>query len=49
MQKLVVGFSLLIVHKHFHEYVTRAHGDPETLSAWQPPRTSREDRSAPAA
>jgi len=30
IQKLIVAISYMTVHKHFHEYVERAHGDAET-------------------
>src|SRR5215470_15260414 len=35
-EKLVDAISYMIVHKHFHEYVTEAHGDPETVPARSP-------------
>jgi radical SAM superfamily enzyme YgiQ (UPF0313 family) len=35
-EKLVDAISYLIVHKHFHEYVSEVHGDPETVSAQSP-------------
>jgi hypothetical protein len=35
-EKLVDSISYLIVHKHFHEYVTETHGDPETVPAQSP-------------
>ncbi len=36
-RKLMVAVSFLLLHKHFHEYVERTHGDPETVAdsiAW---------------
>jgi hypothetical protein len=35
-EKLVDAISYMIVHKHFHEYVTEVHGDPETVAAESP-------------
>ncbi|HEY7140213.1 MAG TPA: DUF4070 domain-containing protein [Methylomirabilota bacterium] len=35
-EKLVDAISYMIVHKHFHEYVTEVHGDPETVAAQSP-------------
>jgi radical SAM superfamily enzyme YgiQ (UPF0313 family) len=31
VRKLVVTLMFLLVHKHFHEFVERTHGDPETV------------------
>lgn len=36
LQKLLVAVSYMTVHKHFHEYVERTHGDPETASPRSP-------------
>jgi radical SAM superfamily enzyme YgiQ (UPF0313 family) len=36
MQKLVVALSFLAVHKHFHEYVRRTHGDAEAAGPRSP-------------
>jgi hypothetical protein len=36
MQKLVVTLSFMTVHKHFHEYVYRTHGDAETAGCRSP-------------
>ena len=44
--KIVLGITFLAAHKHFHEFVTAVHGDPETVAgaiAW--PDGSR--RTAP--
>jgi len=49
MQKLIVTVSYMVVHRHFHEYVERTHGDPETAGCRSPfllvddadPRTAR--------
>ena len=30
-QKVMVTISFLLLHKHFHEFVERTHGDPETV------------------
>ena len=35
-ERLVNAISYLIAHKHFHEYVTEVHGDPETVAARSP-------------
>ncbi|HEX2500279.1 MAG TPA: radical SAM protein [Methylomirabilota bacterium] len=35
-EKLVDAISYMIVHKHFHEYVTEVHGDPETVAPQSP-------------
>jgi radical SAM superfamily enzyme YgiQ (UPF0313 family) len=35
-EKLVDAISYMIVHKHFHEYVTEVHGNPETVPARSP-------------
>jgi radical SAM superfamily enzyme YgiQ (UPF0313 family) len=35
-ERLVDAIGYLIAHKHFHEYVTEAHGDPETVAAESP-------------
>ena len=35
--KIVLGITFLAAHKHFHEFVTAVHGDPETVAgaiAW---------------
>jgi radical SAM superfamily enzyme YgiQ (UPF0313 family) len=34
--KLMAAVSYLIAHKHFHEYVTNAHGDPEAVPRVSP-------------
>ena len=34
--KLMSAFSYMIAQKHFHEYVTDVHGDPETVPAASP-------------
>ena len=44
MQKLVVTVSFMTVHKHFHEYVRRIHGDPETTGP-DSPFATREGRA----
>jgi radical SAM superfamily enzyme YgiQ (UPF0313 family) len=36
LERLVEAISYLIAHKHFHEYVTAVHGDPETVAARSP-------------
>ncbi len=36
MQKLIVALSFMTVHKHFHEYVRRTHGEPETAGRMSP-------------
>jgi hypothetical protein len=35
-ERLVDSVSYMIAHKHFHEYVTEVHGDPETVAARSP-------------
>jgi radical SAM superfamily enzyme YgiQ (UPF0313 family) len=35
-EKLIDAVSYMIVHKHFHEYVSEVHGDPETIPAQSP-------------
>ena len=35
-ERLVDAISYMIAHKHFHEYVTEVHGDPETVAALSP-------------
>ncbi|MGH7802592.1 MAG: radical SAM protein [Thermodesulfobacteriota bacterium] len=47
-QRLVGALSLLVLHKHFHDYVTKAHGDPEIISSISPytPRRFRCSTSA---
>src|SRR5262245_40314034 len=35
-ERLVDSISYMIAHKHFHEYVTEVHGDPETVAAQSP-------------
>jgi radical SAM superfamily enzyme YgiQ (UPF0313 family) len=35
-EKLITAISYMIAHKHFHEYVTDTHGDPETVAARSP-------------
>ncbi len=35
-EKLVDAIAYMIVHKHFHEYVSEVHGDPETVPAQSP-------------
>jgi radical SAM superfamily enzyme YgiQ (UPF0313 family) len=41
VERLIDAISYLIAHKHFHEYVTEVHGDPETV----PPRSPFADPS----
>jgi hypothetical protein len=36
MEKIAAAVSYLIAHKHFHEYVTGTHGDPEAVPAISP-------------
>jgi radical SAM superfamily enzyme YgiQ (UPF0313 family) len=36
VERLVDAISYMIAHKHFHEYVTETHGDPETVAARSP-------------
>jgi radical SAM superfamily enzyme YgiQ (UPF0313 family) len=36
VERLVDAVSYLIAHKHFHEYVTEVHGDPEMVTARSP-------------
>jgi radical SAM superfamily enzyme YgiQ (UPF0313 family) len=36
VERLVDAISYLIAHKHFHEYVTEVHGDPETVTPRSP-------------
>jgi radical SAM superfamily enzyme YgiQ (UPF0313 family) len=35
-ENLVTAVSYMVAHKHFHEYVTATHGDPETVAAESP-------------
>lgn len=35
-QRLLAAVTLLVFHKHFHDYVTRAHGDPESAGHISP-------------
>ncbi|HEY7535936.1 MAG TPA: radical SAM protein [Thermodesulfobacteriota bacterium] len=35
-QRLVGALSLLVLHKHFHNYVTKVHGNPETADSFSP-------------
>src|SRR3972149_326230 len=35
-RRLAGTLSLLVLHKHFHDYVTKAHGDPEIISSISP-------------
>jgi hypothetical protein len=35
-EKIIDAVSYMIVHKHFHEYVSEVHGDPETVPAQSP-------------
>jgi len=49
LQKLVVGLSFMTVHKHFHEYVERTHGNPESAGRISPfTETLEVARRAPA-
>ena len=36
VEKLINALSYLVAHKHFHEYVTATHGDPEMVAAVSP-------------
>ncbi len=36
VEKVTAAMSYMIAHKHFHEYVTGAHGDPEAVPAASP-------------
>ncbi|MBM4441182.1 MAG: DUF4070 domain-containing protein [Candidatus Rokubacteria bacterium] len=36
VEKLTAAISYMVAHKHFHEYVTSAHGDPEAVPALSP-------------
>ena len=50
LQKLAVGLSFMTVHKHFHEYVERTHGNPESAGRFSPfTETLEVTRPAPAA
>ncbi|MCI0453499.1 MAG: B12-binding domain-containing radical SAM protein [Candidatus Dadabacteria bacterium] len=40
-QRFVGALSLLVLHKHFHDYVTKAHGDPETAGSYSPYRSTQ--------
>ncbi len=40
-RRLAGALSLLVLHKHFHNYVTKAHGDPETVASFSPYLTSQ--------
>jgi radical SAM superfamily enzyme YgiQ (UPF0313 family) len=35
-EKVVTALSYMIAQKHFHEYVTESHGDPETVAELSP-------------
>ena len=35
-KRLVAALSFLVLHKHFHEYVTKAHGEPESADHLSP-------------
>ncbi len=36
IRKFVEATSFMTLHKHFHEYITKTHGDPETVGAYSP-------------
>jgi len=36
LEKVVSAITYMIAHKHFHEYVTATHGDPETVRPRSP-------------
>jgi len=36
VEKLITALAWMVGQKHFHEYVTAAHGDPETVGALSP-------------
>jgi radical SAM superfamily enzyme YgiQ (UPF0313 family) len=36
MEKITAAISYMIAHKHFHEYVTGSHGDPEAVPVTSP-------------
>jgi hypothetical protein len=36
LEKVTAAISYMIAHKHFHEYVTQTHGDPEAVPAISP-------------
>ena len=36
VEKVLGAITYMIAHKHFHEYVTEVHGDPETVPAQSP-------------
>jgi radical SAM superfamily enzyme YgiQ (UPF0313 family) len=36
MEKITAAVSYMIAHKHFHEYVTGSHGDPEAVPVTSP-------------
>ena len=36
IRKFVEATSLMTLHKHFHEYITKTHGDPETVASYSP-------------
>jgi radical SAM superfamily enzyme YgiQ (UPF0313 family) len=44
LEKLVDSIAYLIAHKHFHEYVTEVHGDPESAPARSPFADPAEER-----
>jgi hypothetical protein len=36
LRKFIEALSFMVIFKHFHEYVSEAHGDPETVSRFSP-------------
>jgi radical SAM superfamily enzyme YgiQ (UPF0313 family) len=36
IRKFVEATSFMTLHKHFHEYITKTHGDPETVGPYSP-------------
>ena len=36
IRKFVEATSFMTLHKHFHEYITKIHGDPETAAQYSP-------------
>jgi radical SAM superfamily enzyme YgiQ (UPF0313 family) len=36
VRKFVEATSFMTLHKHFHEYITKTHGDPETVGPYSP-------------
>lgn len=49
IRKFVEATSFMTLHKHFHEYITKTHGDPEIVGPYSPYTNNEEGGGADSA